>query len=258
MFVRLTYRSKLPLELGQRARFVRRVPYVRRAPPKQKTGFHEAEQLCAAELQSYRDRPAIFRFLNPWVDLALVTPEKQIGDKVINFTNSWSIVSVLLCGLSSASLMSVPHCDEGDKEKSFKNPSVFASYGILSEEKLHDVYIVACATSFFASGCALGLSIVGSCVAMVTPCYAIRSFVIANSTMLSATPLLNAVAGGLVGAALAVGVDMTQGGQVALLALGSAGLTTVVVTGAALSGQLGLYRVLVAVAKRKKVFSVPR
>jgi len=133
------------------------------------------------------------RFWNPWVDLAHVTPPEALGPMVIQFSNSWSIVSVLLCGLSSASLMGTPHCEtttnddaannsgedkdvtmvscrdnnnNNNNNNTYHKESIFVSWGILNARDLHDAYIVACSTSFFASGCALGLSIVGSCVAM--------------------------------------------------------------------------------------------
>lgn len=69
-------------------------------------------------------------------------------------------------------------------------------------------------------------------------------FVVRHSVMLSAMPFLNAVGGGLTGMALAVGVDMTSSGRVALVALGAAVCTTFVVAGTAASAQVGLVRAL--------------
>lgn len=119
-------------------------------------------------------RPDWRRFFNPWVELAHVTPAGALGPMVVQFSNSWSLVSVLLCGLSSASLMGTPHVENGnggspdgdENPLSYHRDSIFVSWGILNARDLHDTYIVACSTSFFASGCALGLSIVGTCVAM--------------------------------------------------------------------------------------------
>jgi len=90
-----------------------------------------------------------------------------------------------------------------------------------------------------------------TCVALLAaydrvtpPGVAMHRFVVQHSVMLSAMPFLNAVGGGVTGIAVAVGVDMTSGGRVALAALGAAAVTTLVVAGTALSAQVGLVRAL--------------
>lgn len=214
----------------------------------QRSGSHRFDSSFARE-KWISQRSNAARFLNPWVDLAVITPAEELGPKAILFSQSWAIVSVLLCGVSSASIMGTPHCLDDDKSR---EKPVLDQYGIMSEEHLHDAYVLACATSFYASGCALGLCMVSTCLTMVTPVSSMSSLVASHSLVLSTFPFLNALSGGLQGVAVAIGLDMTQSSYVAKMAYGAATLTACIISAVALSGQLAMYRAISSIVARKR------
>lgn len=225
----------------------------------------EAKQDSAIVTEHTKRHP-LLRFLNPWLDVAQMTPEYELGAKVITYSQTWGISAVLVCGLSAAALVSVPHTETASEppsresamddpvkkrvNKSSSPSSVLESAGVLSTNRLHDAYIVAAITSFFTGGSALGLATVVNVLATATPTVAMRSFVIQQSLSLSLIPFLTATSGGLIGLALAIGIDMThQGGLVPLVAYGDFVMTSVLVGGASIFGQIGLYRTLLACSK---------
>jgi len=198
------------------------------------------------------ERKAVLRFLNPWVDVAhMAKQDACLGTEVATYTETWGLVSVLLCGLSVTALAGMP-CENNKIEKqednvAAKKSTVLMSWGLLSShEQQHDCYIAACMSAFFGSASSLGLTTVLNVLASVTPNPYMRIFVVRHSWQLCAIPFLTAVSGGFVGMALAIGIDLTNNQHVARITLGGFALTTLLVSSAAIHGQLGLYRALSA------------
>ena len=193
-------------------------------------------------------RNPILRFFNPWVDVAhnMAKENRRLGTEVATYTETWGLVSVLLCGLSVTALVGMPSENKnGENYSGTSRSSLLVSWGLLSSlEQQHDAYIGSFASAFFTSASSLGVSTVLNVLASVTPNSHMRAFIIRHSWQLCAIPFVTAISGGFVGLALAIGIDLTNSPNVARIALGGFALTTLLVSSAAIHGQVGLYRAL--------------
>ena len=185
----------------------------------------------------YYTRIPILRFFNPWVDVAhnMAKENRHLGAKVATYTETWGLVSVLLCGLSVTALVGMPSENKnGEDDSGSSRRSLLVSWGLLSSlEQQHDAYIGSFASAFFASASSLGVSTVLNVLASVTPNSHMRAFIIRHSWQLCAIPFVTAISGGFVGLALAIGIDLTNSPNVARIALGGFVLTTLLVSSAA-------------------------
>ena len=91
-------------------------------------------------------RKAVLRFLNPWVDVAhMAKQDACFGTEVATYTETWGLVSVLLCGLSVTARAGMP-CETTRWNNKMivavqtKESTVLMSWGFLpSHEHQHDV-----------------------------------------------------------------------------------------------------------------------
>ena len=100
------------LSQGSAKRCYTRVIY--QNPRKDNGTHHNGNDLpeILPQKQPIRIRSNPIRFLNPWVDLANVTDDGVLAQKVDSVTRTFGVVAGLMCSLSAAALAVIPSADE--------------------------------------------------------------------------------------------------------------------------------------------------
>jgi hypothetical protein len=203
-----------------------------------------------------RPRSIVAEHLNPWPGLAAAAPE-VLAVRVESYSTTFGIVSALMCGVSAAGLATTPiHSDDAvgtpdGRAKGVHAKSLLVDCGV-SPLALEDLYVASCALSMYSGMCGLGLSTVALAWNAVTPPCGAAAFVRRHSVMLCAIPFFTAVAVGLSGFAVFVGIDMTRGRPLSHIGLVGTGLTGAMVLVATRRGMVGAHKAIASAAARRR------
>jgi hypothetical protein len=208
--------------------------------------------------------------MNPWPDLAYVTPDAILFDKITTYSTNFGIVSALTCALG-LSTIGVAWEKPFEKEPSEEKTTKTNKKGEAKKEKakghtavhshlLQDagiprhawqqIFVGTATTSLYSGLCGLGLSTVSLAWATLTPPGHAAAYVVRHSVMLCGVPLFTSVSVGLLAVAMLVGMDARYGKPISYIALGGLGLTGVVVGLGTASGMVGVRHALRRAAAR--------
>ena len=210
-----------------------------------------------------RRRSVLAQHVNPWPGLASCTGGEELARRVETYATTFGIVSALMCGLSAAALAATPvrseepgqrqqvQCTGAEEQEGRARAqaavpharSLLIGCGV-PPALLEDLYIGACASSFYSGMCGLGLSTVALAWNAVTPAQGAAAFVVRHSRMLVGIPFFTAASVGLSGAAMFVGVDLARGRPLSYIGLGGTAAAGLMVFGATGRGMQGAHRAI--------------
>ena len=213
------------------------------------------------------------RMLNPWADLASLSPDAVLSGRIEVYSTTFGITSAVMTSISAAALLtSLPdHRDtrasdglrEADelialaqqKQQQFlggdrgqgtaSRRTVMGDALGLPPQARTDLYLTAVAASFYAGVCGLGASTVCLAWNSVQPPGHAAQFAVRHGVLLTAVPFFSAAAVGLNALALCLALDATCGKPVSYLGFAGtcgAGLLVMVATVRGMRGNLRLRR----------------
>lgn len=236
------------------------------------------EIASAATRDALKRRSHATRFLNPWVDLSVVTDDLILADKVESVTRTFGVVGALMCSLSAAALAVNPSApaNKVDDSSSNKNngvtnetsvhgenqedmisnfvkafittnhvagTSLLVSWG-MPPHQLPEYYSACCAGSFYSAVCAMGLSAVLNAWLGCTPPGLTGQFVRYHSLTILSIPAFLAISTGLAGVAVFTGLDITRGTPISYIGLGGTALGGLLIGSTTVRGMICTYRLL--------------